>query len=117
MFEPVIRRIEAVTPGVQVVRPGTLALRVRGPARFYGGERAAARALLHEVANAGVTHANVGCADGVFAAEQAARYAAQSPAGESVAHRSVTLTSVPTGDSISADAGEYRIAVVPPGET
>ncbi|WXF92190.1 hypothetical protein WDV91_05870 [Curtobacterium flaccumfaciens pv. flaccumfaciens] len=44
-FEPVIRAVEAAVPGVEVLRPGTLALRARGPARYYGGERAAAATL------------------------------------------------------------------------
>ena len=36
-FEPVIRAVEAAVPGVEVLRPGTVALRSRGPARYYGG--------------------------------------------------------------------------------
>ncbi|WP_341769705.1 DNA polymerase Y family protein [Agromyces protaetiae] len=72
-FEPVVRAIEAAVPGVQLVRPGTLAMRARGPVRYYGGEEAAARALLATAAEAGVEAAQVGIADGPFAAEQAAR--------------------------------------------
>ncbi|WP_157009164.1 DNA polymerase Y family protein [Agromyces laixinhei] len=73
VFEPVVRRVEETVPGVQLVRPGTLAMRARGPARYYGGEDAAARALLGTVAALGVIGARVGVADGPFAAEQAAR--------------------------------------------
>ncbi|MBM7504778.1 DNA polymerase Y family protein [Agromyces aurantiacus] len=76
-FEPVVRGIEAIVPGVQVLRPGTLAMRARGPARYYGGEDAAARALLEAAAGLGVAAARVGVADGPFAAEQAARAAAR----------------------------------------
>ena len=72
VFEPVVRRVEATVPGVQLIRPGTLAMRARGPARYYGGEEAAAAALLETV---GVPGARVGIADGPFAAEQAARAA------------------------------------------
>lgn len=79
-FEPVVRGIEAIVPGVQVLRPGTLAMRARGPARYYGGEDAAARALLEAAAGLGVVGARVGVADGPFAAEQAARAAAAIPA-------------------------------------
>ncbi|MWB97854.1 DNA polymerase Y family protein, partial [Agromyces sp. MMS17-SY077] len=45
-FEPVVRAVEAVVPGVEVRRPGLLAMRARGPVRYYGGEDAAAAALL-----------------------------------------------------------------------
>ncbi|GAA4056744.1 DNA polymerase Y family protein [Agromyces indicus] len=76
-FEPVVRGIEAIVPGVQVLRPGTLAMRARGPARYYGGEEAAARALLDAAAGLGVVGARVGVADGPFAAEQAARAASR----------------------------------------
>lgn len=81
-FEPVVRGIEAIVPGVQVLRPGTLAMRARGPARYYGDERAAARALLEAATRLGVGGARVGVADGPFAAEQAARAAVR--AGEAV---------------------------------
>ena len=43
LFEPVVRASRPPCPGVQVLRPGTLAMRARGPARYYGGEDAAAR--------------------------------------------------------------------------
>jgi protein ImuB len=79
VFEPVVRAVEATVPGVQLVRPGTLAMRARGPARYYGGEDAAAAALLATVAQLGVDGARVGVADGPFAAEQAARAARESP--------------------------------------
>ena len=73
VFEPVVRRIEQTVPGVQVVRPGTLAMRARGPARYYGSEQAAASALLATTAGLGLADARIGVADGPFAAEQAAR--------------------------------------------
>jgi protein ImuB len=72
-FEPVLDGIEALTPGVAVLRPGTCAIRARGPVRYYGGETAAARALLAYLHGAGLPDARVGIADGPFAAEQAAR--------------------------------------------
>ena len=37
-FEPVLEAIEETMPGAQVLRPGTCAVRARGPARYYGGE-------------------------------------------------------------------------------
>lgn len=81
VFEPVVRAVEAAVPGVQLVRPGTLAMRARGPVRYYGGEDPAASALLATVAEHGVPGARVGIADGPFAAEQAARATGGSPIG------------------------------------
>ncbi|MGY4856886.1 DNA polymerase Y family protein [Cryobacterium sp. AP23] len=72
-FDPVLDGIEALTPGVAVVRPGTCAIRARGPVRYYDGEQAAALALLDYLRTAGLAEARVGIADGPFAAEQAAR--------------------------------------------
>jgi protein ImuB len=73
MFDPVLDGIEALTPGVAVLRPGTCAIRARGPVRYYGGEEAAAQALLDYLHRSGLPDARVGIADGPFAAEQAAR--------------------------------------------
>ena len=42
VFAPLLDRLEEVSPGIQVIRPGLVALRMRGPARYYGGERPAA---------------------------------------------------------------------------
>jgi protein ImuB len=79
-FEPVITRIEETAPGVQLIRPGTCALRSRGPSRYYGGEEQAAAALLRCLDECGVPGARAGIADGPFAAEQAARHTvAESP--------------------------------------
>lgn len=72
-FEPVLAALEGALPGVHPIRPGMLAVRARGPARYYGGERAAARALAGIVAQQGVPQVRVGIADGLFAAERAAR--------------------------------------------
>lgn len=72
LFAPLVGAIEERAPGVQVVRPGLAALRVRGPARFYGSERQAAQVLLAAMTAAGVSGVRAGVADGVFTAEQAA---------------------------------------------
>jgi protein ImuB len=72
-FEPVLAAIEELTPGVQLVRPGTCVLRARGPARYYGGEERAAAELLRCLEGLGIPDARIGIADGPFAAEQAAR--------------------------------------------
>lgn len=73
VFEPVIAAIEALTPGVQVLRPGLAAVRARGIARYFGGEKAAGLAIAGQMAAVGASGTRVGVADGVFAAEQAAR--------------------------------------------
>ncbi|PJJ55128.1 DNA polymerase Y family protein [Compostimonas suwonensis] len=72
-FEPVLAAIEEVVPGVQVMRPGSCVMRAQGPARYYGGERAAADRLLDRLEALGVAGARIGIADGLFAALQAAR--------------------------------------------
>jgi protein ImuB len=72
-FDPVISCLEAITPGIQVIRPGMCALKARGPTRFYGGESAAAEKLLDRLETFEVLGGRVGIADGPFAAEQAAR--------------------------------------------
>lgn len=72
-FEPVLAAIEEIAPGVQPMRPGTCVLRARGPARYYGGEEAAAAELLRCLEGLGLPDARAGVADGPFAAGQAAR--------------------------------------------
>lgn len=73
VFEPVIGEIERMAPGVQLLRPGCLAIRARGPARYYGGEKPAALSLIGVLDDLGIPGARVGIADGPFTAEQAAR--------------------------------------------
>ncbi|MER3390194.1 MAG: DNA polymerase Y family protein [Microcella sp.] len=72
-FSPLVDVVESLVAGVQVVRPGLLALAARGPARYYGGEKAAALALRGALIVDGVPDARLGIADGPFAAELAAR--------------------------------------------
>ena len=74
-FEPVLAGLEQALPGLHPLRPGTVAVRARGPARYYGGEQAAALTVLGTVAELGVEQARVGIAAGLFAAERAARVA------------------------------------------
>lgn len=87
LFEHVVSAVEAVSPRVEVVRPGLLAIPARGPARYYGGEQAAADSIRAAVDTAGFECA-VGVADGSFAAALAARCqggGAIVPAGETAA--------------------------------
>lgn len=72
-FEPVLEAIEQTMPGVQLLRPGTCAVRARGPARYYGGEEEAALWLLDALDGLAIHGSRVGVADGPFTAEHAAR--------------------------------------------
>ncbi|WP_396667922.1 DNA polymerase Y family protein [Microbacterium sp. R86528] len=72
-FSPVVSSIEEQAPGVQIIRPGMCALRVRGPARYYGGEAEAAKVLQEALRERGLQGVRAGIADGPFTAEQAAR--------------------------------------------
>lgn len=72
-FEPMLAALERSLPGLHPLRPGTVAVRVRGPARYYGGERAAGMHVLGVARELGAAGARVGIADGLFAAEHAAR--------------------------------------------
>jgi protein ImuB len=86
-FEPVVAAIEALAPGVEVIRPGRCALAAKGPSRYYGDTFGQIlRTHLEEAGHSSV----IGIADGPFAAEQAARLAERSgerelafPPGES----------------------------------
>ncbi len=86
VFEPLMTGLEELAPGIQLLRPGLCAVAVRGAARFYGGERAAALTLTARLNELGGGEPRAGIADGVFTAEQAARRRAEPvfvvPAGE-----------------------------------
>jgi protein ImuB len=72
-FEPVVAAISELVPGVEVVRSGVCALAARGPARYYGGEEAAAERLVEHIAQTCGVEAQIGIADGMFAAVLAAQ--------------------------------------------
>ena len=101
-FAPVVAAVEEAAPDVQVIQPGLLALRARGPARFYGGEAAAATVLAGTVAAQGVDDVRVAVADGAFTAEQAARVGTRA---------SDPLRIVPRGDA-SAFLAPLPVAVL-----
>lgn len=77
VFSPLIREVELRAPGVQMLRPGLLALRARGPARYYGGEDEAAAMLVRALRGQELADVRAAVADGPFTAEQAARMATQ----------------------------------------
>ncbi|UGT39567.1 DNA polymerase Y family protein [Nocardia yamanashiensis] len=80
LFEPVVAAVDATVPGVEVLRPGVLALTARGAARFFGSEEAAAERLVDAVAAVGV-ECQIGIADELSTAVFAARHARIVPAG------------------------------------
>jgi protein ImuB len=80
-FEPVLAAVEELTPGVAVVRPGACALPAQAPVRYYGGQEQAAERLVEQVALRCRVEAQVGIADGVFAALLAARRGQLVPPG------------------------------------
>lgn len=71
-FAPIFARLTEIVPEVEIIRPGLVALRARGPARYYGSEADAARTLLEFAHSEGFPEARIGAADGRFAAQQAA---------------------------------------------
>ena len=72
-FEPVAAAVEELAPGVEVLRPGVCAVGARGPARYFGGDRAVVGTLARHVAERTGARCSVGVADGRFAAALAAR--------------------------------------------
>ncbi len=80
LFEPVVAALDDVTPRVELTRPGTCALGMRGPSRYFGGDAAVSELVHERLAEvvAGRTDVRIGIADGPFAAELAARAASAS---------------------------------------
>ena len=72
-FEPVVVAVEALAPGVEIVRPGVVIVPARGPVRYFGSAETVAERLVDHVATETGTECQVGIADGVFAAVLAAR--------------------------------------------
>jgi protein ImuB len=76
LFESVATAVSNVTPWVEVVRPGVCAIPVRGAARYHGGVTADEESLRVHVQDTVVEQGfdcGAGIADGLFAAELAAR--------------------------------------------
>ncbi|GAA2808157.1 DNA polymerase Y family protein [Saccharopolyspora taberi] len=73
LFEPVVMAVEALAPGVEIVRPGLVALPAKGPSRYFGSEVDAAERIVDQVAAQAGAECQIGFADGLFAAILAAR--------------------------------------------
>ena len=67
-FESIIRTVAELSPRLDVIEPGGIAVAARGPSRYFGGDRALADRLADLVPGAGI-----GVADGRFASGVAAR--------------------------------------------
>ena len=88
VFEPIVARLDALTPRVEITLPGQVAFPTRGPSRFFGGDEALA-ARAHAIVSEALvdstawvsnrrridTHVRVGISDGAFAAALAAQAA------------------------------------------
>ena len=85
-FEPVVAAVDELAPGVEVIRPGVCAVAARGPARYFGGDRAVVDRLARHVTARTRAQCAVGVADGRFAAALAARDGAVVPRGGSRAY-------------------------------
>ncbi|MEN3308898.1 MAG: protein ImuB [Micromonosporaceae bacterium] len=84
-FEPVVAAVEDLAAGVAVLRPGACAVAARGPARYHRGEEQAAERIVEHVAVDAGVEAQIGVADGVFAALLAARAGRIIPPGGTAA--------------------------------
>lgn len=82
-FEPVVTAVEALAPGVEVIRAGVCALAARGPSAYFGGEAGAAERIVAHLARACAVESRVGVADGVFTAVLAAQAGRIVPRGGS----------------------------------
>ncbi|CAJ1585066.1 DNA polymerase Y family protein [[Mycobacterium] wendilense] len=72
LFEGVIAAVDDLVPRAEVLRPGLLALSVRGAARYFGSEQEAGERLIDAVAAAGA-ECQIGVADQLPTAVFAAR--------------------------------------------
>ncbi len=84
MFEVVAAAVEAVAPGIEVLRPGMVACAARGPVRYFGSEEAAAERIVDAVEALDV-ECRIGIADVLPVAVLAARQGVLVPPGGSAA--------------------------------
>jgi protein ImuB len=78
-FEAVVRAVAELSPRLDVIEPGWIGLRARGPSRYFGGDAALADRLAAVTAGATdrAVAVGIGVADGRFASSIAARLAAR----------------------------------------
>lgn len=116
-FAPVIAAVEHLIPQVHPLSPGRLALPVRGPARYFGSEQAAAEEIAQLLADEGF-FPGIGVSEGLFVSEQAAQLAAHRAYG-TAATTSHTGTGTGTtsnpGTTSTAPRPRSPILILPPG--
>jgi protein ImuB len=101
-FEEVTAAVDALVPRAEVLRPGLMVLAVRGAARFFGSEEAAAERLADAVA-AGGAECQVGIADQLPTAVFAARAGRLVAPGEDAEFLSVlSIRQLATEPSLSS---------------
>ncbi|MFM8600267.1 MAG: DNA polymerase Y family protein [Mycobacterium sp.] len=83
-FEGVTGAVDDVVPRAEILRPGLLVLALRGAARYFGSEQAAAERVLDAVAAAGA-ESQAGIADQLATAVFAARAGRVVPPGQDAA--------------------------------
>ena len=81
LFEPVVAAVEELAPGVEVVRPGVIAVPAQGPVGYFGGPEQAAERMIDHVATVAGVECQIGIADGLFAGLLAARRGVIVPIG------------------------------------
>jgi protein ImuB len=104
-FGQVVSVVEGFCPRVEVLRPGACAIGARGPARYFGGERALAAKIIAAVADGGFT-GQVGIADGLFAACLAAEHARETRHGR-------PAPAAPPGAVMTVAPGRTRAFLAP----
>ena len=72
-FEPIVAAVEDLAARVMVLRAGACGFAPRGPASYFGGESLVAEKIVEQVAVKAGVEAQIGVADGTFAALLAAR--------------------------------------------
>ncbi|HEX5494083.1 MAG TPA: DNA polymerase Y family protein [Mycobacteriales bacterium] len=85
LFEPVAAAVEELAPGVDVVRPGVIAVPAQGPVGYFGSPESTAERLIDQVAAQAGVECQVGIADGLFAGLLAARRNVLVPPGGTAA--------------------------------
>lgn len=73
LFEPVAGAVQELVVGVDVVRPGVVAVPAEGAAGYFGGEDVLVERLLEHVSEASGVECQIGIAGGLFTAILAAR--------------------------------------------
>lgn len=113
-FEPLAVSLDAITPRVEVTRPGTLAFATRGPSRYFGGDEALAERVgwIASGALGGKVSIRVGVADGSFAALLAAHRA-----GVRAHHRASHPAGSRANASHPSEVADVATLVVPPATT